>query len=743
MQTRLLAVLQAALKAPGNWSRLRDGGLIQPGDLTSVPPILVDHWQERFTQLPPLAKEAVRQNPSQYLADSKDIVYRGSTSGSRSRSYTFFAGTAWNQRRLQSRQSFLAWWGIDQDTPIVNVASRLMPGRSGDWAIAGPPNADFMASLRSLVAGQSAVLRGYPSRLCEVASLLPKPIASIKGVICTGEPLFQYQRELLERAWQAPVINEYGCHEAAVRGFACPEGGRIHLDEQSCFFEIVDGSLVTTDLWNEIMPLVRYQCGDVVHPYDTPCPCGRPGLTVQVLGRVEDRIGTRQGTKLPGEVDMPALPGILHYRIQRPFPTLVAALIQADTSLTDQQADLPERSLQTWVHTTFGASPLNITHHSTVTAQKHEPETWSDRQWLHQITQDSLHTWLQSNAMPTGEARPLAQVLRSLLTPHVIGTDLPPTTQQQITALMNSPVAANPAIESMKVRILLLACSCTGDRLTSQAIYTQALARLPEPSPPHAATELDVLIPALHLPSSQGILARKTAALATTWSPDPLHVQHLLAAFEMALQRRSPATRPPIIRQLQPPLAVLVGDLTFWASTLTRGHLQHWATLLHGEAIAVPTASQRPQVSTFLAAWLSWRQTLVQEPEQAVATFSTLEAAAVADAEKARVQVERGYLDIVRGIPLEPAAWLPLLEAYTAGSISGTSGTTNRTSWLPILRALVQPLQQQGQSEQAYRCLLAASLPSRQQSAFERLTTQFNQKQSVLVDLCPPTQTTS
>ncbi|MEM0978848.1 MAG: hypothetical protein AAGH78_01105, partial [Cyanobacteria bacterium P01_H01_bin.58] len=550
MQTRLLAVLQAALQAPGNWSRFRDAGLIQAGDLTSAPAILVDHWQAQFTHLPPLAKETVRQNPSQYLAGSEDIVYRGSTSGSRSRSYTFFAGTAWNQRRIQSRQAFLAWWGIDQDTPIVNVASRLMPGRLGDWAIAGPPNADFMASLRSLVTRQNTVLRGYPSRLCEVASLLSQPLSSIKAVICTGEPLFQHQRELLELAWQAPVINEYGCHEAAVRGFPCPEAGRIHLDEQSCFFEMVDGSLVTTDLWNETMPLVRYQCGDVVHPYDTPCPCGRPGLTVQVLGRVEDRIGTRQRTKLPGEVNMPALPGILHYRIQRPFPKLVAALIQEDTSLTNKDASLPVKPLQAWVNTTFGESKLNIAHHSTIAEQEHESETWSDRQWLHAITQDSLHAWLQSNAMPTGEARPLAVLLRSLLTPHIMGADLPPTTQQQITALMNSSVAADPEIESIKVRILLLACSCMGDRPASRTIYAQAVARLQKQSlTPHAATELDVLIPALHLHSSQAILTGKTAAIA---APDPLNVQHLLAAFEMALQRRSPATRSPVIRKLQP-----------------------------------------------------------------------------------------------------------------------------------------------------------------------------------------------
>jgi hypothetical protein len=53
---------------------------------------------------------------------------------------------------------------------------------------------------------------------------------------------------------------------------------------------------------------------------------------------------------------------------------------------------------------------------------------------------------------------------------------------------------------------------------------------------------------------------------------------------------------------------------------------------------------------------------------------------------------------------------------------------------MPIVRALVDPLQQSGQGDLAYRCLLAASLSSRQQSAFERFTLRFNGKQSVLTD---------
>ena len=739
LPTRLAAVLQAALQAPGNQARFRAAGLMQPRRFGLERPTLVSNWQAQFAQLPPLEKAAVRQAPGQYLAGVADIIYRGSTSGSRSRSYTFFANRAWNEQRLRSRQDFLNWWGIDPAVPIVNLASRLMPGREADWAIVGPVNLEFIESLRAHLANRPWVGRGYPSRLCEIASLLPPSLPGVKAVICTGELLFPHQRELLEQRFQAPVINEYGCHEAAVRGFTCPEFGRIHLDEQSCFLEIVDGALVTTDLWNETMPLVRYQCGDRVHCHETPCPSGRPGLTVQVLGRSEDRIDTRQGLKMPGELALPTLPGLLHYRLQRQSPTLVAAQIQVDNSLSAPTTAVAEASLQTWVNQTLGNHTLRTTHHAAVASPAVPSEEWSDHRWLTTLTQQSLSGWLATSAQPTGEARPLALMLRALLAPRVIGMELPKVIQQQLMALTSSDAAADPAVEAMKVRILLLACSCISDRSISQDIYTQAVARQQKlATAPDSALQLDRLIPALHLPTSMLSPTWAIAAIEETWPLDPLHVQHLLAAFEVALQRRSPTQRSPALRRLRPPLAVLVGDLSFWAANLTTAHLHHWSELLQAPPNLPRPLTAAASAPAFLASWLSWRQALIHEPLTAGEPFAALTAAAGSDAEKARLQVERGYFDILRHVPLDPQEWLPIIDTHAADlTAAPPARPASLTPWLPIVSALVQPLYQQGQPELAYRCLLAATLTSRQQSAFERLTTQFNQKQSVLVDLCP------
>lgn len=171
---RLQRIIQAAATAPGNRDRFSQCNLAPSSK----------NWYDAFLQLQPIDKQTIRQNPGLFLAQADDIVYRGSTSGSRGQSYVYFANAAWNQARIAARRRSLAWWGIDDDTPIINVASRLLPVRKADMAIAGNVDRDFLRQLISLLKQRPVVIRGYPSRLCEVASYLNQIQAL--AVICTS-----------------------------------------------------------------------------------------------------------------------------------------------------------------------------------------------------------------------------------------------------------------------------------------------------------------------------------------------------------------------------------------------------------------------------------------------------------------------------------------------------------------------------------------------------------------------------
>ncbi|MEB3225267.1 MAG: hypothetical protein VKJ86_05625 [Synechococcus sp.] len=728
-QERLGVILAAALKAPGNNRRFHAAGLIDHSGA------IAKDWCEQWPRLSVLDKATVRANPSQFMAQVDDIVYRGSTSGSRSDAYLFFAGTAWNQQRLQTRQAQLDWWGITPAVPIVNVASRLPPGRPGDLAVVGEINQGLLQQLRICLAQTESVIRGYPSQLCQVASYLTEPLPPIKAVICTGELLFEHQKDLLERVFQAPVIDEYGCHEGAISGMSCPERGNLHLDEQRCFYEVIDGALVVTDLWNEVMPLVRYRCGDGVALGRSPCACGRPGLVAKVLGRLEDRIQTAKGIQLTGMVPLPSLPHIDFYRLERRSPFELAAWVKLQPHLTPLDAIQAQQSLRNWVESIFGTVQLTLNFEPEQVTNPPKPEPLEDLAWVEWLTQKSIGHWLAQPRMPTGEARAAAQLLQSLLTPNVIGLHLPPAIEAAIFQLLEQPIAKHPQVESLTLRILYFACSCLTQQALAEQCYEKIRARQQRTFLTDPHLDLDQRIAALFLATQP--IAWEQMDLLQPVPLDSLHIFHLLSAFETGLGFYPGDRRGNVAKKLLPPLAVLIGDLSFWAQQLTLGHLHHWQALITGcEMQPLPRHSDTP-----VALWLRWRHRLLTDPAspETRAMLGKLKAIATTPATEARFFVEKSYYQLLRGQPFNtPQQWLERIETHAGGLPSRPKNKTkDLTPWLPLVRALVQPCLDQGERELAYRCLGAVSLASRQNSAFERLTIAFNHKQSFLLDLAP------
>lgn len=733
----LRRVLEAAAKTPGNRDRFFKAGLINTNDCLQLSP----DWQQAFLKLRPIDKETVRESPGLFLADVDDIVYRGATSGSRGQSFIYFAGTEWNEVRISSRHRALEWWGIDNNTPIINVASRMQPVRAIDVAIAGEPTQDFIHTLSTLLTERPVVIRGYPSRLCEVATQFKsKSTPSVIAVICTGECLFDYQQALLEDVFHAPVINEYGCQETGIFGITCPEAGHLHLDGERCLYEVLDGQLVTTDLFNLVMPVVRYKCGDLVELNTEPCPCGRPGLTAKVLGRIEDNVRTVEGLKRPGEISMPALEGILNYQIVRREGTQIDVRIQPEES-----GDFTPQSLKplvNWMDTTFGEVRAEI-FLDDAQEMNTAPVHWCDDAfWIRCITKESWAQWLNEPRLPKGEAFQAAQLLKKLIEPGVIvGSGLPPTTQAMLTDILDSPPCKEPQVERMTARVLLFACSFLADDPEVVSIYCRASERLKRAVAQigqcDGAAIVDLLVPTLFL---------ETNVTTAIWAecPLPIHLQcldtfnvhNLLYAFEPALRRANASGSKTIVRSLKPILSILIGDLNFFAPRFGAWLLAHWGELIHGKAIASSPIPEVPKDDDFLTAWLAWRQDLIRGGQHQDLRLSALADAARSHEEQARVYLEKGYGKLVMGEELHPHQWLDILGA-NAGILSQglPSDEVDPIPWAPIMRSIVKPLQMRQEYELAYQCLVASAIPSSRTSAFERLALKVNDKQSVIYDL--------
>ncbi len=131
---------------------------------------------------------------------------------------------------------------------------------------------------------------------------------NILGISVSSESLSQNQKVLIERVFNAKVLNFYGQAESVVDIFECEEG-QLHINELFSEVELIPYEndiyhLVGTQLNNKSFPLIRYDTGDLVeYKGRQNCKCGRKGRIVEkIIGRVDDVIVLRDGRKI-GRID--------------------------------------------------------------------------------------------------------------------------------------------------------------------------------------------------------------------------------------------------------------------------------------------------------------------------------------------------------------------------------------------------------------------------------------------------------
>ncbi|MFV1871986.1 MAG: phenylacetate--CoA ligase family protein [Oleiphilus sp.] len=132
------------------------------------------------------------------------------------------------------------------------------------------------------------------------------------SILTGAEPLYEFQRKKIERAFKCPVYNTYGCREFMLIGAECQQQDGLHINIDHLVVELLDeqgeassdsGDMVVTDLHNYGFPLIRYQNGDRASKSSIEaCSCGSVlPLLKSIDGRKLDVIKTPDGRAIPGE----------------------------------------------------------------------------------------------------------------------------------------------------------------------------------------------------------------------------------------------------------------------------------------------------------------------------------------------------------------------------------------------------------------------------------------------------------
>ncbi len=158
-------------------------------------------------------------------------------------------------------------------------------------------------------------INGYTSSIVLFAKFLQKKnmvltsvCPTLKCCIVTSEMLFEEDKQLMEKQFGVPIINEYGASELDLIAFQNTNGD-WQVNSETLFVEILDennnvlpngkeGRIVITSLYNKAHPFIRYDIGDV-GILDEKSTIKKPILK-KLIGRTNDIAILPSGKKSPG-----------------------------------------------------------------------------------------------------------------------------------------------------------------------------------------------------------------------------------------------------------------------------------------------------------------------------------------------------------------------------------------------------------------------------------------------------------
>ena len=157
-------------------------------------------------------------------------------------------------------------------------------------------------------------IRCYPSSGYVFARYLKdsgKPFPKVKGMLCSSEQLYDFQKNLFEEVFgaDARIFVHYGHYEmAALAGF-CEYTDDYHVLPQYGFVELLDkndelvtkpgeiGEIVATSFIMLATPFIRYRTEDLAVFKSAACEkCGRPyQIWERIEGRLQELVATKTG----------------------------------------------------------------------------------------------------------------------------------------------------------------------------------------------------------------------------------------------------------------------------------------------------------------------------------------------------------------------------------------------------------------------------------------------------------------
>lgn len=360
---QLKALLDHAYNTTPYYKKTWDEANIDLDDIKSI---------ADFNKLPVVTKDDIKKHYEQFLSKKYTNNIKKATGGSTGQPFRFELNTESNTRREAVMWRGYGWlgaglgqktlylWGADIGQPTLfkkiknNLYHRFYNRKMLNSFIMNADNMDDY--IKEINTYQPKALISYVNPLYQLARYINNhnlTVFSPKTMLTGAEPLHDFQREVIEKAFNCSVFDTFGCREFMLMSAECQEHKKLHINIDHLVVETLSetgqsiteltGDLVITDLYNYGMPLIRYVNGDRATLENESCRCGNPlPVMSSVDGRKLDIIKTPSGKIIPGEL-FPHLfkefSGIIRFQVKQSKldELTILMIINSDFSDDDQQ----------------------------------------------------------------------------------------------------------------------------------------------------------------------------------------------------------------------------------------------------------------------------------------------------------------------------------------------------------------------------------------------------------------------
>jgi len=294
----------------------------------------INSWDDAkkvMQEIPLLDKDVVRNNKSLFTSGeiNKLKTYPDKTSGSSGTPLIFACDQmSWAFRHalyirctesfnVQAGERYIYFYGLhwNKRSKLLLKFRDYLLNRVRVSAYDISPDT-FLQHLGNIKKFKPTHFLGYPSAIYDFCVLafnrgIDLHDLHIKAIFLTSEPVYLFQKELIEKVTGAICVDFYGSAEGGLNAFQCPHGN-LHLAVESTWVvSKPNNEILVTDMFLRAFPMINYDIGDeMIFDHDYKCSCGRSHPVIrQIIGRSGEPIvlpnGKRINSHLPGYIFKP------------------------------------------------------------------------------------------------------------------------------------------------------------------------------------------------------------------------------------------------------------------------------------------------------------------------------------------------------------------------------------------------------------------------------------------------------